>query len=669
MPSHPRRVFVGLSICGALLPGLLGGGCAIHDSDSELLLIRQAEDTRQLEGSPLLTDLREGTRPVRAAAARALGRIGDHAALEPLLGALHDEDVPEVRREIVFALGILGHRDAVPALIDAMETEPVADTSAEIAIALGRLGDPAALDVLHRQLESSWGLIRERAIEAMALIADESSVQPLIDAMKDHDPGVAWRAAYALEKIPGEAQVPALMEACDPSADAMLRRAAVRSLGRLEATTAAERIVDVARTPHDDWALDVRIADALGRIGTDGPEQRLVIADLLASANFHVRVAALQAIGRAKWLELLPEALDRRADEVIDVRAAAFEAIADCLEGRGLEVLLPGLTDPSPLVAGTCLRRLGESTDPSHVQLVLAELNGNGDRARRLGAAAGVSSAGDQVPVETLLALLNDRDPFVATLAADALGERGEPAAVQPLMTALDRSDPAASDVRISAAGALGQLGDARAIGILRTTLSEGRELRLRLAARESLEELLAPEQALGLPTEEEIRADVRTVERSLLQPAVVAESDASQMILHTDRGRIVINLFGKDAPQMVENFAHLAEEGFFDDLNFHRVVGDFVVQGGDPTSTGWGDAGYTVRSEWNPRRFARGTVGIAHSGKDTGSCQLFITQAPQPHLDAKYTIWGQVVSGMEVVDRIQRGDRFRAEVMRGSGE
>lgn len=89
------------------------------------------------------------------------------------------------------------------------------------------------------------------------------------------------------------------------------------------------------------------------------------------------------------------------------------------------------------------------------------------------------------------------------------------------------------------------------------------------------------------------------------------------------------------------------------------------MIQGGDPTGTGWGDAGYTLRSEWNPRRYERGTVGIAHSGKDTGSCQLFIAQSPQPHLDGRYTIWGSVVTGMDVVNRIQRGDRFRAEVVR----
>jgi len=652
---------------GGLLCGLLLSACSVPDTGSELLLIRQAEDSRQIGQSPLLQDLQDGTSPVRAAAARALGRIGDPTALDPLLLALPDEGTPEVRKEIIFALGILHHPDAVPALLEALDSEQVADISAEIAIALGRLEDPAALDALHGLLGSSWGLIRERAVEAMALIADAQSVQPLVTALDDPDPGVAWRAAWALEKIPGEEQVPGLVNACDSSMPE-LKHAAVRSLGRLGASGGIERIVELARTPHDDTVLDLRIANALGRIGEDRPAVRQVISGLLASDSFHVRVAALQAIGRARWRHHLPEALDQRGDPVIGVRAAAFDAVADCLEGRGLEVLLPGLQDDSPIVAATCLARLGESTDPAHLEIVLAELMGDGDRARRLGAASGLEAAGDRVDLETLLGLLKDRDLFVATVTASVLGQRGDPTALVPLMAALDRSGPAATDLRIEAATALGELGDDRAIPILRSALAQGDDVRLRLAARSALNAILPEEVAIELPGEDEIIADVRPVQRSLLQPDLVTASTATRMTLHTDRGQIVIELLGQDAPQMVESFAALAEGGFFDGLTFHRVVGDFVIQGGDPSGTGWGDAGYTLRSEWNPRRFERGSVGIAHSGKDTGGCQLFIAHSPQPHLDARYTIWGRVIRGMDVVDRIQRGDRFRVEIRRGSG-
>ena len=110
--------------------------------------------------------------------------------------------------------------------------------------------------------------------------------------------------------------------------------------------------------------------------------------------------------------------------------------------------------------------------------------------------------------------------------------------------------------------------------------------------------------------------------------------------------------------------FLHLVRNGFYDGLTFHRVVPDFVVQGGDPTGTGWGGPGYTIRSEWSPRPYVRGTVGIAHSGKDTGGCQWFVTLSEQPHLVGRYTVFGEVTRGMDVFDLMQPGDTFSLDVV-----
>ncbi|MCI0496348.1 peptidylprolyl isomerase [candidate division KSB1 bacterium] len=129
------------------------------------------------------------------------------------------------------------------------------------------------------------------------------------------------------------------------------------------------------------------------------------------------------------------------------------------------------------------------------------------------------------------------------------------------------------------------------------------------------------------------------------------------QAVIKTNKGNLTIQLFAEEAPLTVANFVKLSEEGFYNGIIFHRVVPDFVIQAGCPRSDGWGGPGYMIRCEINPKRYDRGTVGMALAGKDTGGSQFFITHTPQPHLDGRYTVFGQVIQGLNVLDEIQPFD------------
>jgi cyclophilin family peptidyl-prolyl cis-trans isomerase len=137
-------------------------------------------------------------------------------------------------------------------------------------------------------------------------------------------------------------------------------------------------------------------------------------------------------------------------------------------------------------------------------------------------------------------------------------------------------------------------------------------------------------------------------------------EARPRRVRLDTDRGAIVIELLGREAPLTVASFVRLVERGYFDGMRFHRVVPNFVVQGGDPRGDGWGGPGYQIRCELNALPYERGTVGMALDGRDTGGSQFFIAHTGQPHLEAAYTVFGRVVEGMNVVDRMLQGDRIR---------
>jgi cyclophilin family peptidyl-prolyl cis-trans isomerase len=129
--------------------------------------------------------------------------------------------------------------------------------------------------------------------------------------------------------------------------------------------------------------------------------------------------------------------------------------------------------------------------------------------------------------------------------------------------------------------------------------------------------------------------------------------------ILQTSRGTITLELLYGSAPKTVNNFVSLAEDGFYDNRIFHRVIAAFVIQDGAPRPDGWGDPGYAIRSEFNREAYATGTLGMAHAGKDTGGSQYFITLAPQPHLEGRYTVFGRVIDGMDVAHEIVRGDNI----------
>lgn len=129
---------------------------------------------------------------------------------------------------------------------------------------------------------------------------------------------------------------------------------------------------------------------------------------------------------------------------------------------------------------------------------------------------------------------------------------------------------------------------------------------------------------------------------------------------------KIIIELYEDAAPGTVANFEKLANDKFYDGVTFHRVIPGFVAQGGDPTGTGAGGPGYSIKceTEGNPHTHVAGSLSMAHAGKDTGGSQFFLVHEPQPHLDGVHTVFGQVTEGMDVVLRIKQGDAMETVVV-----
>lgn len=131
-----------------------------------------------------------------------------------------------------------------------------------------------------------------------------------------------------------------------------------------------------------------------------------------------------------------------------------------------------------------------------------------------------------------------------------------------------------------------------------------------------------------------------------------------TRAIMETAKGTIHLDLFDQDAPNTVKNFVDLAEKGFYDGLTFHRVIPDFMIQGGCPRGDGRGGPGYTIKCEINPNKHSAGSLSMAHAGRDTGGSQFFICHSPQPHLDGVHTVFGHT-DDMDVVNAIRKDDKI----------
>ncbi|HEU0014641.1 MAG TPA: peptidylprolyl isomerase, partial [Longimicrobium sp.] len=272
---------------------------------------------------------------------------------------------------------------------------------------------------------------------------------------------------------------------------------------------------------------------------------------------------------------------------------------------------------------------------------------------------AALAAAGDTIapPREVVLAALDHPDVVVRTNALGGIPRLNEPALLPRVLDAYERAQrDTLNDAALAAVDAVAELAkkDRAAATAFLARFPRSGDYLVRQRVHAAFGDSLGGSWGAPLPIEtgmemEEYRRGVAETMRRRRPHAVIV----------TDRGEIEVELFAAEAPLTVRSFLTLAERGFFDGQEWPRVVPNFVIQGGDPRGDTSGGPGYSLRDELNPHRYGRGTLGMALSGPDTGGSQWFITHSPQPHLDGTYTVFGQVVRGMDVADRILPGDRI----------
>jgi cyclophilin family peptidyl-prolyl cis-trans isomerase/HEAT repeat protein len=619
---------------------------------------------------------------VRRRAALAVGRVGLAEGAAPLVALLADADA-EVRQMAAFALGLLGDTQARDPLVAALaDPSPLVQGSA--AEALGLLGDAGAADAVGRMVSQIvqsgalaqtpgpdedarpdspaaafrlgiYALVRLKAYGPFAAAVLDPSGQPRVHG---------WPMAFALQRFEDTRAQPALMTLAK-DADPYTRAFAVKGLGALKDRAALPVLLPLLTS--GDRAVLIETIRASGRIGDPSAIAPLLKIIQAPDAEPHARLEAVSALAGfhdATAPGLMDTLLDLVTDPTPAVRAAALRADA-ALDREGFVSVLSGLEpDPHWTVRAALASVL--ATLPPEIALPRLTLMLDDSDQRAIPAVlAALTKLHPPAAASVLLERLKADDPVVRVAAANGIGEIKPPDGAAALAAAYRLGQRDGTYIaRAAALAALTKYGAADAVPVLKTALAD-KDWAVRVRAAALLKPLDPASNADAL-----IRPAPTTAAPEVYQAARLVNPPVStQLYIDTDRGSIQIELAVNDAPLTVENFVTLARKGYFNGLSIHRVVPNFVVQDGDPRGDGEGGPGYTIRDELNERPYLRGTVGMALDWADTGGSQFFIAHSPQPHLDAKYTVFGRVIAGMEVVDAIQQGDVIRrVRVWDGTG-
>lgn len=625
---------------------------------------------------------------VRAMAAFALGEIEDVSVIKPLLfEASAGRSLPDqVHARITEALSKIASAPGNSDSLDQQEKNritfnavlkldwakdlatPDEKAMASLAItALMRLRDPASIKTLTDQLKSTDADLRAQAANALARIRQPivSAVPALLEALNDGDHNVRANAARALGvSKDGRAVEPLIKLLNDKSEQAQV--SSIRALVAIGDKRAVEPLLELLQPKEAKPAaaaastnLRLEIASAFGTLKDERalpallklrqsflptriPEIEIAIAKLneghLDAAWFKSNLGDLTKDACRNWKQA--SVFSQTINAMLPTKDANFWALAwyelsDVLLNKidGRECDPRGLPD--------ALRAYGDLVfNPAHSSFlqVLKSRDASG-----------------RDPEADVLSYFHKKlesdDLFVRASAATVLGRQAKPESLAPLIAALHASEnDTNNDAKLAILTALSKFKFNQAVEAIGTALNDSDHL-VRRRAVDLLKQVGAGDfsDRIGIVRTSNKKANYQRVVTRMKRKLIAR--------IYTAKGTVTMELFPADAPLTVDSFITLARRGYFNGLTFHRVVANFVIQGGDPNGSGEGGPGYQIRCEVNQRPYGRGAVGMALSGKDTGGSQFFITHSPQPHLDGGYTVFGQVISGMEAVDRITRGD------------
>jgi cyclophilin family peptidyl-prolyl cis-trans isomerase/HEAT repeat protein len=677
--------------------------------------IMQAEDERRWSDE-LMQLLSNQSPEVRKRAALAAGRIGDEGAIKSLTYVLERDTDSSVRAMAAFAIGEIESETGANALIAVLKNTgaPVEiraraiEALGKIAAALSREQEArqrelgaAILDALKFELDRPIRGMPDTSVSLLGLTAALRSRPPdagptIARFLGNSNPRVRADAANALARLrlkDGVEQLRKLASDIDP----IVRANALRVLGLSEDKQSYETLLSHAVNDRDSRVRvnairalaalkDPRAAEPLLKRGQAITQLNEVLEIATTLGRLLVQKDDQAAVA---WLRKLNESLNHTAPEVdlAFVRIAPATYLSDfgsgdqakrkvqetiLLNWRAASGIANGLGEVAALPASVANKSALAAT-AENLLLAMLDYRNSGLNINTLVAVHSEYAIPDvlralaafkpQDLASITRAQLSESDVIIRGTAADLLGDlppSGEN--TRALVAAWPQAaNDTLNDAALSILDALGKQKSAAANDQIKEALKSGDHLVRRRAVT------ILKANGAGDFSSQIGTAHTRNTAADYTR-ALGRIGKNVRAVVTTSRGSFTIELLPEAAPLTVDNFVQLAQRDYFRNVTIHRVVPNFVIQDGDPRGDGNGGPGYTIRCEINQVPYERAAVGMALSGKDTGGSQWFVTHSPQPHLDGGYTVFGRVVMGMDVVDKIVRGDVIQSVVITQSG-
>ncbi|MBI1804473.1 MAG: HEAT repeat domain-containing protein [Ignavibacteria bacterium] len=683
---------------------LLAQDSELRKQEQQLEDILRIQDRRTSHDIKLFGFLSDRDPIVRERTALAYGSIQDTAALPLLVDRLSDP-MPEVQWNAAFAIGQTAgqlskggrekfEHDLIWNRLENMSSTALDKTHGKernlgspadrLIEEIGKFGSEQALNDLVGKFGNQYPLVHQEALLmsiarfAIRSITTPEGVEYLLRFAKDATTA-PWQAIYALQRVGNHPDVRSNLDYITKlykHPDPLVRMNLATLLGKTkDELTSLEPLQKIAEF-DGDWRVRVNALKALGNFNVQGKENVLrLFRRSFNDGNPYIAMTALAAFGATGVKKDSSEAsketfamLERIAMNEGNGYLWQLQGVADTslarLEGKDALARIDPSRASNPILQSQMIFALGLTGAPEAAPFLFVYA-GSEDKRLRTAALDGLMELSWRNPenkevldkaYRASLAALESRDLAIVGTASSILGNQLflNQASVPPLLKTLSSLRvPDDVEAMQEVIAALEKLKDPRAVEPLKKVL-EQRDRSVVLASASALKAITGRNYMRDISLEFEpswVDYDFQYL-NSL--------PDTIHVKLETIRGDATMELYKNVAPFTVMSFLKLASQrGFFRGKSFHRVVPNFVVQGGDPRGDGWGGPGYSIRSEFSPLTYETGSIGMASAGKDTEGSQFFFMQSPAPHLDGRYTLFGKITSGMEVVNRILVDDHI----------